>query len=44
MMVGAALDTPAVQARLKDMTNTVVSQERRSGTYLQQYVEAETTK
>jgi len=42
--LGATLDTPAVQARLKDVANTVVPPERRSGVYLQQNVEAEIPK
>jgi tripartite-type tricarboxylate transporter receptor subunit TctC len=40
----AALDTASVQARLKDVANTVMPPARRSGAYLQQYVAAETAK
>jgi tripartite-type tricarboxylate transporter receptor subunit TctC len=42
--IGAALDTPAFQARLKDVATTAVSPQRRSAAYLQQYVATETEK
>lgn len=42
--LATALDTPAVQTRLRDVANTVVPPARRSGAYLQQLVETEITK
>jgi hypothetical protein len=38
------LSVAKVQARLKDVANTVVPPAQRSSAYLQQYVQAETTK
>jgi tripartite-type tricarboxylate transporter receptor subunit TctC len=40
----AAMETPAVQARLKDIGATVVAPERRSPEYLQKFVESEIAK
>jgi tripartite-type tricarboxylate transporter receptor subunit TctC len=42
--INAALDTPEVQARLRDLTTTVVAPERRSSAYLQKFLESEITK
>jgi len=42
--LSAALDTPAVQARLREVATTVVANDRRSAAYLQKYVESEITK
>src|SRR5262249_34852064 len=42
--ISVTLDTPAVQARLKDVATTVVPPGKRSTAYLQQYVETETVK
>ena len=42
--VSAALDTPNVQERLRELGTTVVSRDRRSPAYLQKYVESEGTK
>ncbi|MBX9825191.1 MAG: tripartite tricarboxylate transporter substrate binding protein [Xanthobacteraceae bacterium] len=42
--IGAMLDTPAVQARLKDVATTVVPPDQRSTAYLQSYVETEIVK
>lgn len=42
--ISVTLDTPAVQARLKDVATTVVPPERRSAAYLQSYVETEIVK
>ena len=39
--INAALDTPAVQARLREVGTTVVAPERRSPAYLQKFVETE---
>jgi tripartite-type tricarboxylate transporter receptor subunit TctC len=38
------METPAVQARLKDIGATVVEPERRSPEYLQKFVESEIAK
>jgi len=40
----AALDTPEVQAHLRDLATTVVAPERRSPAYLQKFLESEITK
>ncbi|HEY6256297.1 MAG TPA: tripartite tricarboxylate transporter substrate-binding protein [Xanthobacteraceae bacterium] len=40
----ATMETPAVQARLKDIGATVVASERRSPQYLQKFVESEIAK
>src|SRR5205814_5313440 len=42
--LGLTLDTPAVQARLKDVATTVVPPGQRSTGYLQRYVETEIVK
>jgi tripartite-type tricarboxylate transporter receptor subunit TctC len=42
--LGTTLDTPAVQARLKDIATTAVPPARRSVPYLQKYVEDEIAK
>ena len=42
--INAALDTPSVQARLRDVGTTVVAPERRSPAYLQTFVEREIDK
>ena len=42
--VEKAIDTPAVQARLRDVGTTVMPPERRSPAYLKTYVEAEIAK
>ena len=42
--IGVTLDTPAVQARLKDVATTVVPASQRSTAYLQKYVETEIVK
>ncbi len=42
--INAALDTPSVQARLRDVATTVVARERRSSAYLQKYLESEIAK
>src|SRR5262249_60450327 len=42
--ISAALDTPAVQARLREVATTVVANDRRAAAYLQKYVESEITK
>jgi tripartite-type tricarboxylate transporter receptor subunit TctC len=39
-----AVDTPAVQERLKEIVTSVVAPDRRSPEYLQKYVESETAK
>ena len=39
-----AIDTPAVQERLKEIVTSVVAPDRRSPEYLQKYVESETAK
>jgi tripartite-type tricarboxylate transporter receptor subunit TctC len=42
--INEALDTPSVQARLRDVATTVVPPERRSPDYLRTYVESEIKK
>jgi tripartite-type tricarboxylate transporter receptor subunit TctC len=42
--IGVTLDTPAVQARLKDVATTVVPPGKRSTAHLQKYVETEIVK
>jgi tripartite-type tricarboxylate transporter receptor subunit TctC len=42
--INVALDTPAVQARLRELATTVVAPERRSPAYLQKFVESEIAK
>lgn len=42
--IGAALDTPAVASRLRDVGTTVVAPERRSPAYFRSFVEAEIRK
>jgi tripartite-type tricarboxylate transporter receptor subunit TctC len=42
--IGAALDTPSVQARLREVATTVVAKDRRSPAYLRKYVESEIAK
>lgn len=42
--INAALDTPSVQARLREVATTAVARERRSPAYLQKYVESEIAK
>lgn len=42
--INEALDTPSVQARLRDVATTVVPPERRSPDYLRKYVESEIKK
>ena len=39
--IGAALDTPAVVARLRDVGTTVVAPDRRSPTFFRSFVESE---
>ena len=42
--IDTTLDTPALQARLRDLGTTVVTRERRSPGYLQQYLASEIAK
>lgn len=42
--IGGALDTPSVQARLREVATTVVAKERRSPAYLRKFVESEIAK
>ena len=42
--INVALDTPPVQARLRELATTVVARDRRSPAYLQKYVESEIAK
>jgi len=39
--IATTLDTPSVQARLKDVATSVVPPDKRSTVYLQKYVETE---
>jgi tripartite-type tricarboxylate transporter receptor subunit TctC len=42
--ISTAIDTPAVQARLRDVATTAVTRDRRSSAYLQKYLESEIAK